>query len=243
MTRWGDCANGPRACPGPNIAWQSARPRCSCSAPAAAAANRAQRRMVIRAHPLSPRSRRTTARPLRRFSDLIAATPGLNGGFPRFPSTEVPQLPLNSLEALLALTADQLSDMKEPVTIPGPELAPVPRAECGRGLPPARGHAGARIDRGHQLAAGRRGLDLQSGADRALPHTRRLAYLALHRRAGPDLCLLRHILHRPGQHRERGGRAVAGRGRARHERLGQPRAHGPAHLAGDAGAARVAEPP
>lgn len=76
------------------------------------------------------------------ISDLIAATPGLNGGLPRFPSAQAPQLPLNSLEALLSLTASQLSEMKEPVTIPGPELAPVPRAECDENSRPLEGIQG-----------------------------------------------------------------------------------------------------
>lgn len=90
-------------------------------------------------NPTQPENEGATPTPV---TDLIAATPGLNGGFPRFPSAEVPQLPLNSLEALLALTADQLSDMKEPVTVPGPELAPVPRAECDAASRPLEGMQG-----------------------------------------------------------------------------------------------------
>lgn len=53
-----------------------------------------------------------------------------------------PTLPLNDLEALLALTADQLSPMKTPVPLTGPPLTAVPRATCGAGSRPLRGVQG-----------------------------------------------------------------------------------------------------
>lgn len=77
------------------------------------------------------------------ITDLIARTPGLNGGgLPALPSIEAPQLPLNALEALLALPASQLAVMQTPTLLEDPPLAPVPRAECDAASRPLEGLQG-----------------------------------------------------------------------------------------------------
>lgn len=76
------------------------------------------------------------------ITDLIASTPGLNGGFPAGPPLQGPTLPLNALEALLSLTASQLADMLEPTMLDDVPLQPVPQAECNADSHPLAGMQG-----------------------------------------------------------------------------------------------------
>lgn len=63
-------------------------------------------------------------------------------GPPALPGVRGPQLPANDLEAMLALPPAQLATMKPAMTIPGPELKPVPRAHCDENSRPLSGMQG-----------------------------------------------------------------------------------------------------
>lgn len=71
-----------------------------------------------------------------------AAGAGTSGGATGLPGVTGPQLPANDLEAMLALTASQLSVMDTPVPLDGPTLQPVPAAQCGTGSRPLTGVQG-----------------------------------------------------------------------------------------------------
>ncbi|MFL6061997.1 MAG: LVIVD repeat-containing protein [Marmoricola sp.] len=68
-----------------------------------------------------------------------------------------PKLPLNDLEALLALTGSQLAQQLTPVMVPAPPLQPVPRATCGPGSRPLAGMQGRVTKADIALPAARRG--------------------------------------------------------------------------------------
>ncbi len=53
-----------------------------------------------------------------------------------------PQLPTNDLEAMLSLTASQLTVMNPPLELAGPALQPVPAAQCDAGSRPLAGVQG-----------------------------------------------------------------------------------------------------
>lgn len=63
-------------------------------------------------------------------------------GLPALPGATGPQLPANDLEAMLAIGSAQQADMLPAETIPGPELRPVPRAECDEDSRPLAGMQG-----------------------------------------------------------------------------------------------------
>ncbi|WP_370249877.1 LVIVD repeat-containing protein [Nocardioides sp.] len=68
-----------------------------------------------------------------------------------------PELPLNDLEALTALTGAQLADQKRPVIAPAPRLRAVPRARCGAGSRPLAGTQGRVPQAALDAPGGRRG--------------------------------------------------------------------------------------
>lgn len=74
-------------------------------------------------------------------ADGSAGLPALPGP-PALPGVTGPRLPANDFEALLALPPVQMADMEPARTIRGPELMPVPRAECDADSRPLAGVQG-----------------------------------------------------------------------------------------------------
>ncbi|MCW2785958.1 MAG: hypothetical protein JWP74_2475 [Marmoricola sp.] len=68
-----------------------------------------------------------------------------------------PNLPLNDLEAMLALTGAQLANQLPVTTIPAPALHAVPRAHCGPGSRPLAGMQGRVTKADMHLKVARRG--------------------------------------------------------------------------------------